>query len=148
MFERFHPFRHHHHPRHHFPVSFIILQEGVIDMSTTPPTPVLTPILPGSTPVFTAVGNPAGSSLGAVIPLWSSSDPANVSITTDATGLVASVAIGAKTPPENVTLTIEATDPSTGKASTGTITFTVGTPTPPPPPPDNFPTDFTITRTS
>jgi len=102
---------------------------------------------PGNTLQFTATPLPTGSSLGSVIPTWTSSDTANVTLTTDPTGLIvtavlsSSIAVG-----ESVTLTISATDPSDpsgATVATGSITFTVGAATPP----VVFPSSFGITQT-
>lgn len=121
---------------------FIIQQTGEKSMANAAPDP-------GNTLQFTATPLPTGSSLGSVIPTWTSSDTANVTITTDPTGLIAtaalstSIAVG-----ESVTLTISATnpsDPSGATVATGSITFTVGAATPPP---ASFPTSFGITQTA
>ena len=99
---------------------------------------------PGATLTFTATPQPVGSSLGSVVPVWSSSDTAgNVTITTDPTGLIATVVLGtAITVGEVVTLTVTATDPATGNLATGTASFTVGAP------PPSFPTSFGIVQTA
>src|SRR6185437_5323924 len=67
----------------HFPTSFLIQQSGDI----------MVPLDPGQSPQFTATPTPAGSSLGAVVPTWTSSDPTNAPVSVDATGLVATVAL-------------------------------------------------------
>ena len=98
---------------------------------------------PGMTLQYSLSLNPVGSSLGSVNPVWSSSDSANITITPDATGMNASVALGAGiTVGESVTITATATDPTTGDLATGTDTFTVGAP------PPAFPTSLTLTRTA
>src|SRR5882757_7516947 len=110
-----------------FPTSFVV-QETTMALQQPDP---------GATLQFTASPLPAGSSLGTVIPVWSADDTANVTITPDATGLVASVVLGAAIPVgEVVTLTVTATDPATGNLATGSATFTVGAP------PSTFPTSF------
>lgn len=100
----------------------------------------LTPLTPGNSPQFTATPN--GSIPEGVVPTWTSSDTTNITITTDETGLIATVAIGADTPvPEDVTLTISATFPD-GTTPSGSFSFTVGAATPP------EATGFTITQTA
>lgn len=116
-----------------FPASFVV-QETTMALQQPDP---------GATLQFTASPLPAGSSLGTVIPVWSSTDTANVTITPDTTGLVASVVLGAAIPVgEVVTLTVSATDPATGNLATGSATFTVGAP------PATFPTSFGVTQTA
>lgn len=98
---------------------------------------------PGATLQFTATPQPAGSSLGSVIPTWSADDTTNVTITPDPTGLIASVVLSPSIPVgQVVTLTISATDPTTGNVATGTATFTVGAP------PPTFPTSFGVVQTA
>jgi hypothetical protein len=140
-----HHFRPHHHDHRPFPTHFIIYQEGVITMGTTPTPPALTPLLPGNSPVFAAVLQPAGSSLGNVVPQWTSSDP-HVTVTADPTGLIATAAIAADCPQgTQVTLTIKAGNPDNVDIAEGAIQFEVGT-APPPPPPAPFPTSFSISQ--
>jgi len=116
-----------------FPTSFVV-QETTMALQQPDP---------GATLQFTATLNPAGSSLGTVVPVWSANDTANVTITPDATGLVASVVLGTAIPVgEVVTLTVSATDPATGNLATGSATFTVGAP------PSTFPTSFGVTQTA
>jgi hypothetical protein len=105
---------------------FTIQQTGDSPMGTTPPV-VLTPPDPGATLQFTATPTPAGAVLpSGVVPTWVSSDTTNVTITTDPTGLIATVVLGAAIPVgESVTLTITATLPD-GTTPTGSATFTVG----------------------
>jgi hypothetical protein len=98
---------------------------------------------PGATLQYTATLNPAGSSLGSVVPVWSTTDAANVTVTPDATGLVASVVLSSSiSVGETVTLTISATDPATGNVATGSAQFVVGAA------PSTFPTSFTLTQTA
>jgi hypothetical protein len=82
---------------------------------------------PGATLQFTATPTPAGSTLPAgVVPTWTSSDPTNVTITTDPTGLIATVVLSSAIPVgESVTLTISATLPD-GTTPTASTSFTVG----------------------
>jgi hypothetical protein len=121
-----------------FPSGFTITQTGATLMANAAPDP-------GNTLQFTATPLPAGSSLGSVIPTWTSSDSANVTLTVDPTGLIAtavlstSIAIG-----ESVTITttaINPADPSGATVATGSITFTIGAS------PASFPTSFGIVQT-
>jgi hypothetical protein len=99
--------------------SFTIQQTGD-NMPLTAPDP-------GATLQFTATPTPAGSALPAgVVPTWTSSDTTNVTITTDPTGLIATVVLSSAIPVgESVTLTISATLPD-GTTPTGSASFTVG----------------------
>lgn len=98
---------------------------------------------PGATLQFTATPQPAGSSLGSVVPTWTADDTANITITTDPTGLIASVVLSASIPVgEVVTLTVSATDPATGNVASGTAQFTVGAA------PQTFPTSFGVSQTA
>lgn len=103
----------------------------------------LGPIDPGATLQYTATTNPAGSALPAgVVPTWTSSDPANVTITTDPTGLLGTIALGTGIPVgESVTITITATLPDS-TTPTGSDSFSVGSAPPP------QVTSFTLTRTA
>ena len=98
---------------------------------------------PGATLQFTATLNPAGSSLGSVVPTWSASDTTNTTLTVDPTGLIATVVLSSViTVGESITLTISATNPADSSVSTGSVTFTVGAPV------STFPTSFTVTQTA
>lgn len=115
-----------------FPEGFTIQGDSMIALS------------PGNSPQFTATPVPAGSSLGSVVPTWTTSDPVNAPISVDVTGLVAtcdlsaSIAVGA-----SVTLSISATSSDGSQTATGSVTFTVvaggG---------GNFPTSFSVAQTS
>jgi hypothetical protein len=114
-----------------FPTGFSIQQSGEN----------MVPLDPGQSPQFTATPTPAGSSLGAVIPTWTSSDTTNAPITVDPTGLIATVALSAAiVVGSSVTLTVSATNGTA--TATGTLTFTIGAP------PPAFPTSFTIAQTA
>jgi hypothetical protein len=116
-----------------FPISFSLQQSGEI----------MVPLDPGQSPQFTATPTPDGSSLGAVVPTWTSSDPANAPVTADATGLVATVALSASIAVgASVTLTVSATSTDGTQSATGTFTFTIGAP------PPAFPTGFTIAQSA
>lgn len=122
-------------PHHHFPTHFIVKETSMQQPD------------PGATLQFTATPQPDGSSLGGVVPTWTSSDP-NVSLTADSTGLVVTAVLSASiTVGASVTLTISAQDPSdsTKAPATGSVTFTVGQA---PPPPPTFPTSFSVTQTA
>jgi hypothetical protein len=99
---------------------FLIQQTGDSTMAFEAPDP-------GNTLQFTATPTPAGSVLPTgVVPTWTSSDTTNVTITTDPTGLIATVVLGTAIPVgESVTLTITATLPD-GTTPSGSVTFTVG----------------------
>ena len=115
-----------------FPTSFIVKETT---MALQQPDP-------GATLQYTATPLPAGSSLGTVIPVWSATDAANVTITTDPTGLIASVVLSAAiSVGETVTLTVSATDPATGNVATGSAQFVVGAA------PSTFPTSFGVVPT-
>jgi hypothetical protein len=105
---------------------FTVTQTGAT-MGTPPVPPVLVQPDPGATLQFTATPTPAGATLPAgVVPTWTSSDTTNVTITTDPTGLIASVVLGSAIPVgESVTLTVTATLPD-GTTPTGSASFTVG----------------------
>lgn len=97
---------------------------------------------PGNSPQFTATPQPVALPAG-VVPTWSSSDTTNVSITTDPTGLIATVNLSTSIPVgESVTLTVQATL-ADGTTPSGTFTFTVGAP---PPPAET--TSFSIAQTA
>jgi hypothetical protein len=106
---------------------FTIQQTGASPMGTTPTPPVLAPPDPGSTLVFTATPTPAGAVLPVgVIPVWTSSDPTNASVSADPTGLIGTVVLSSAIPVgESVTLTVTATLPD-GTTPTGSASFTVG----------------------
>jgi hypothetical protein len=111
----------------HFPTHFTI-------RSTTMALPE-----PGATLTSTATPEPAGSSLGTVIPVWSSDDTTDVTVTADPTGLIATIVLSAAIAiGKVVTLTVSATDPATGNLATGTTSFTVVAP------PAVFPTSFSL----
>lgn len=103
----------------------------------------MVPLDPGQSPQFTATPTPADSSLGAVVPTWTSSDPANAPVTVDSTGLIATVALSPSIAVgESVTLTISATSPDGTVTATGSITFTIAAP------PPVFPTGFDIAQSA
>lgn len=103
----------------------------------------LLPIAPGFSPVFTATPTPAGTALGpGIVAVTSSSDTVNAPVTTDATGLIATVAIPTTAVVGTAfTLTTTATN-ADGTVATGSATFTIVAP----PSPDV--TGFTIAQTS
>jgi hypothetical protein len=86
----------------------------------------LLPIAPGFSPVFTATPNPIGTVLGpGVVATTTSSDTVNAPVTTDASGLVATVAIPlTAVVGTSFTLTTTATNVD-GTVATGSATFTI-----------------------
>ena len=114
-----------------FPTHFTIQETSMVALD------------PGQSPQLTATPQPAGSSLGSVVPTWTSSDPVNAPVTVDPTGLIATVALSsAIAVGASVTLTVSATNPANAQVAEGTLTFTVGAP------PAEFPTSFTIAQSS
>jgi hypothetical protein len=103
----------------------------------------LLPIAPGFSPVFTATPTPAGTALGAgIVATTTSSDTVNAPVTTDSTGLIATVAIPTTAVVgTSFTLTTTATN-ADGTVATGSASFTIVAA----PSPDV--TGFTITQTS
>lgn len=84
----------------------------------------MTPIAPGSSPVYTATPQPTGS-VPATRPTWTSSDTTNATVTVDATGLIATVAIPATAVVgTSFTLSVSYTN-ADGTIATGSLTQTI-----------------------
>lgn len=98
--------------------------------------------IPGATLQFTATPVPAGSTLGGVVPTWTTSDPVNTALNIDPTGLIATVILSASIAVgSTVTVTVSATDPATGSTATGSASFTVVAAS-------TFPTSFDVVQTA
>lgn len=104
------------------------------------------PIAPGNSPEFTAVPDPNPSNVNSGVgtpPSWSISDTTVGTLTIDATGLVATLAVGPNAQPgTSFTIAVSYTNPD-GVLATGSATFTVSPATAIP---DT--TSFTITQTA
>lgn len=119
--------------------SFVLTEEGL-------PMGVIDGIVVGATGTITATPQPAGTSVGSVVPTWTTSDTANTSITPSADGLSVAVAVGAGAPVGgSTTVTISATSPDGTVTATGSAVVPYFESTPPPP---TFPTSFDLAQTS
>lgn len=84
------------------------------------------PIAPGFSPVFTATPTPAGTALGpGIVASFTSSDPVNAPVTSDASGLVGTVNIPTTAVVgTSFTLTCTAVN-ADGTTATGSASFTI-----------------------
>jgi hypothetical protein len=122
---------------------FEIVQLGEYSMPTN------NSIVAGTTGVFVAVPEPAGTAIpaGAPAPTWSASDPSVVitNNSSDPSGLTVDVAVPAGDTETVFTLSVSGPDGASGAIISGSVSVTITQPVPPPAP---APTSFAVTQLS
>ena len=119
-----------------FPKLILISQQGE-EMG------VINGIAVGGTGTFTETPQPAGSSVGSQVPVWTSSDSANTSLTPSADGSSVNVSVGAGAPVGGsftLTATVTSADGSQTAAGSANVPYLAGA--------SNFPTSLDITQTA